>query len=513
MSILNAVPILPVQPELTANGPKSSLQNDKTAGLQSDGEAPSFISTLRQVNKDDRTHVRDGQVADDEAKAPLAEKGSGPTAEGQIGEAAAESEIPVNPPPTDPKQLVPVDILPHSQTADMKGIIVPFPPAGELSPAPIDFHALAENVDIGETAESAIGTDVSPNYETGRQYHGQIISKPVPPETSVTPSAAPAVQKPVDKTIPIPPPEIRLTAQGEQLLEGADHLQAPRETVEGGLAKPAGDSMVHSETVATLAKTVELAGAAGRKPGQTNTPSSTDLPKSATNTEKNSEGDRPEPAIEASDAEEFLPPRNPATDSPMVSARATRPSRVHGEQRTDWLPPVDRGMQAVNQRATQPPMVETELPSPADAFRENNVSQIVERIAVSVRGNQSEARIALKPDHLGSIRLQISTENNTVSVRIMTEFSMARDLLEFHLPQLKMELQQQGLDVEEFSVTLSEEQHNFRREKRPPQGQAKTGARAKSGDAGAKPDQTTVEPGDRPRRIPRELSSGVDYFA
>lgn len=202
------------------------------------------------------------------------------------------------------------------------------------------------------------------------------------------------------------------------------------------------------------------------------------------------------------------------TQNPVAANRAVRSSRVGSDQRPDWLAPVERNGHNVNtvgSRTAPPLAVEKELPLPAESFRENNVSQIVERIAVSVRGNQSEARIALKPEHLGHIRLQIATENNTVSIRIMTEFPMARDLLEGHLHQLKMELQQQGLDVEEFNVTLSEEQQHFRREERRPQGN--TQARDSSGNS-ADSDRRAKEETEASRRnLQSPQSAGVDYFA
>ena len=156
-------------------------------------------------------------------------------------------------------------------------------------------------------------------------------------------------------------------------------------------------------------------------------------------------------------------------------------------------------------------MAKEDVPLSTESFRENNVAQIIERVAVSVRGGQSEARIALKPDHLGSLRVQIITENNTVSIKIMTEFSMARDLLESHLPQLKMELQQQGLEVEKFDVLLSEDQQNLSRHGR--RQQNASAARPNSGSRNEKADQQTDEDTEDHADARRPKSVGVDFFA
>jgi flagellar hook-length control protein FliK len=97
---------------------------------------------------------------------------------------------------------------------------------------------------------------------------------------------------------------------------------------------------------------------------------------------------------------------------------------------------------------------------PADIFHQENFNQLVERALITVRGAQSEARIALKPDQLGHVQMKIVTENNLVTIRIMTESPVARDLIDANAHQLKTELQQQGLNVESIQVSVSDEQQD-----------------------------------------------------
>ena len=199
-------------------------------------------------------------------------------------------------------------------------------------------------------------------------------------------------------------------------------------------------------------------------------------------------------------------------EKPMESNRFVRPTPSDTPGRLDWLTPVDRADQApLNKFSPSMTIAKEDVSLSTESFRENNVAQIVERVAVSVRGGQSEARIALKPDHLGSLRVQIITENNTVSIKIMTEFSMARDLLESHLPQLKMELQQQGLEVEKFDVLLSEDQQNLRRHGR--QQQHASAARPNSGSRDENADEQTDEDTQVHVDAHRPQSVGVDFFA
>ncbi len=85
------------------------------------------------------------------------------------------------------------------------------------------------------------------------------------------------------------------------------------------------------------------------------------------------------------------------------------------------------------------------------------VDQIVQRAAVLLKSDRGEARIDLKPEFLGPVRMYIVTENQLVTVRILTESPMVRDLIEHNLHQLKSDLQQQGLQVERVEVSVSDD--------------------------------------------------------
>lgn len=91
----------------------------------------------------------------------------------------------------------------------------------------------------------------------------------------------------------------------------------------------------------------------------------------------------------------------------------------------------------------------------AAALRSGVFDQIVQRAALHQKDSHSEMRIDLKPEHLGQVRLQIVTENQQVSVRIVTELAAVRDMLETHLSQLKTDLQQQGLQVDRLEVSVA----------------------------------------------------------
>jgi flagellar hook-length control protein FliK len=119
--------------------------------------------------------------------------------------------------------------------------------------------------------------------------------------------------------------------------------------------------------------------------------------------------------------------------------------------------------------------------------------QIVQRAAVHVKSEQGEIRIDLKPEFLGHVRLQIVTDNQQVTVRILTELPMVRDMIESNIHQLKSDLQQQGLQVERVEVAVSDDPRQH------PGRQARPGAGRKGhADGGVAPAATETSAGLRP---------------
>jgi hypothetical protein len=85
----------------------------------------------------------------------------------------------------------------------------------------------------------------------------------------------------------------------------------------------------------------------------------------------------------------------------------------------------------------------------------HTMEQIVRRAVFQIRDGQQEARIELKPEFLGHVRMQVITENQQVTVKILTEFGFVKDMLENNIQQLKADLQQQGLEVDKVDVSVS----------------------------------------------------------
>jgi flagellar hook-length control protein FliK len=145
-------------------------------------------------------------------------------------------------------------------------------------------------------------------------------------------------------------------------------------------------------------------------------------------------------------------------------------------------------------------------PVKADVF-----DQIVQRAAVHVKSGQGEMRIDLKPEFLGHVRLQIVTENQQVTVRILTELPMVRDMIESSIQQLKSDLQQQGLRVERVEVAVADDPRQH------PGRQARNGAGRKGhADGNAAPTAAEIGAGLRPEasyRWGRGGQTTINMFA
>jgi flagellar hook-length control protein FliK len=145
------------------------------------------------------------------------------------------------------------------------------------------------------------------------------------------------------------------------------------------------------------------------------------------------------------------------------------------------------------------------------ALKTQTLDQIVQKAVIHLKNGQHEARIDLKPDYLGHVRMQVITENHQVTVKILTEFSFVKDLIENNAHQLKADMQQQGLNVDKLEVSVS----NGRDDRADSQGRGERLNRRRQfsghGDAGHLEEDVRMQTG--PTRRPAANASAVDYFA
>ncbi len=82
----------------------------------------------------------------------------------------------------------------------------------------------------------------------------------------------------------------------------------------------------------------------------------------------------------------------------------------------------------------------------------NVASQIVDQARLIDGQKNTEMIIQLKPEHLGELTLKVTVENGAVSASFHSNNSEVRNIIEASLPQLKQDLSNQGLKIENVGV-------------------------------------------------------------
>jgi flagellar hook-length control protein FliK len=134
-------------------------------------------------------------------------------------------------------------------------------------------------------------------------------------------------------------------------------------------------------------------------------------------------------------------------------------SRV--ESRVDFQPAASRMKMAPGQgvetvSGNHDPVSQTSDP------QSNVIRQIVQRMALQTQGMQSTMTVKLKPEFLGNVHMQISTDHQQVVVRMATESLAVKEMVEQGLQHLKTELQNHGLEIDKFDVFVASDKEDSR---------------------------------------------------
>lgn len=83
------------------------------------------------------------------------------------------------------------------------------------------------------------------------------------------------------------------------------------------------------------------------------------------------------------------------------------------------------------------------------------VTQVVEQIKVRVNADTSSMEVQLNPENLGKVNLTVVAKEGHITAQFVTENELARQALEGQVQQLRENLGEQGLKVDEVEVTVS----------------------------------------------------------
>lgn len=83
------------------------------------------------------------------------------------------------------------------------------------------------------------------------------------------------------------------------------------------------------------------------------------------------------------------------------------------------------------------------------------VTQVVEQIKVRVNVDASSMEVQLNPENLGKVNLTVVAKDGHITAHFVTETELARQALEGQVQQLRENLREQGLKVDEVEVSIS----------------------------------------------------------
>lgn len=94
------------------------------------------------------------------------------------------------------------------------------------------------------------------------------------------------------------------------------------------------------------------------------------------------------------------------------------------------------------------------LPSGAFVPESHLLHQVVERLSLRHQGDRSQMTLRLHPEELGELRLELVMEKGVLKAQIQAQNPQVQDVLERNLFRLRDALEQQGLTLEQFDVSL-----------------------------------------------------------
>jgi flagellar hook-length control protein FliK len=122
----------------------------------------------------------------------------------------------------------------------------------------------------------------------------------------------------------------------------------------------------------------------------------------------------------------------------------------------------------------------------ANQFTQQVTDLFVKQMKVATVNGVTEAKLILYPQSLGQVDVTITSQNGVITAHFSAETANGRELLDNQLPQLRVALTQQGLQVDRLEVTQqqtqsfgfqqqkeqSRQQHDGRQQRQPKEEQA-----------------------------------------
>lgn len=88
-----------------------------------------------------------------------------------------------------------------------------------------------------------------------------------------------------------------------------------------------------------------------------------------------------------------------------------------------------------------------------------NGENLAQQITWAKNNNASNIKIAITPEHLGALEIDIETDRDGLNIQFVTQNSTAKEALETFMPRLKDMLEQNGLNLQNANVSQQDKGH------------------------------------------------------
>ena len=143
------------------------------------------------------------------------------------------------------------------------------------------------------------------------------------------------------------------------------------------------------------------------------------------------------------------------TTAATTTTESTAPTAPEPQQSIEPIMAFAQATEQPIDSFARPTPVEAPLPQ-APVNPQNVMEQIVSHMRFEVRGDMAEIRIQLRPEHLGEVSLRVAMQNGIVVAQFVAESQRVKEIIESNFNQLRDALEQQGINVAEIEVSVSQ---------------------------------------------------------
>lgn len=154
-------------------------------------------------------------------------------------------------------------------------------------------------------------------------------------------------------------------------------------------------------------------------------------------------------------------PENESASDRETSKEALPTAGVKQNKMTNEGITVVQQEQVLPVENTETASAQTAAPKAQNMNRAEIINQIVKKAEIVLSDTHSEMRMQLEPENLGKLTLKIAVERGLITAKFTAESYEVKKVIESSFNELRDMLQEKGLEVQNFSVTVGQENKEY----------------------------------------------------